>query len=158
MRAEWMASGACTSGSTAPPRGATKRAPGGAATTSTTRAERCRRCRSPLPEPLGWDAERPVEARGRVLPRDDHRHLRDGVVVVVSLHAREQLVVDVTARVRDRVGVFERHLLRVAEERALREVVERLKLLRRDTEPAAHGSIGVLSELAAVPPGDATVE
>src|SRR5258705_3581938 len=111
-----------------------------------------------LPEPLRWDAERPVEARGRVLPRDDHRHLRDGVVVVVPLHADEQLVVDVAARVRDRVGVLERHLLRVAEERALRVVVERLELLRRDAEPAAHGSIGVLSELAAVPPGDTTVE
>jgi hypothetical protein len=114
--------------------------------------------RSSLPEPLRWDAERPVEARGRVLPRDDHRQLRDGVVVVVVLHAREQLVVDVAARIRDRVGVFEGYLLRVAEERALRVVVERLELLRRDAEPAAHGSIGVLSELAAVPPGDATVE
>src|SRR6266567_85952 len=114
--------------------------------------------RSWLPEPLRWDAERPVEARGRVLPRDDHRQLRDGVVVVMPLHAREELVVDVAARLRDRVGVFERHFLRVAEERALRVVVERLQLLRRDAEPAAHGSIGVLSELAAVPPGNATVE
>jgi hypothetical protein len=42
----------------------------------------------------------------------------------VPLHAREQLVVDVTARVRDGVGVFERDLLRVAEERALRIVAE----------------------------------
>src|SRR5437660_8238155 len=40
MRAAWTASGACTSGSTAHPRGATRRASGGAATTSTTRAER----------------------------------------------------------------------------------------------------------------------
>src|SRR5207253_2871655 len=40
IRAEWTASGACTSGSTAHPRGATRRASGGAATTSTTRAER----------------------------------------------------------------------------------------------------------------------
>src|SRR5688572_9267745 len=114
--------------------------------------------RSWLPEALRWDAERPIEARGRVLPRDDHRQLRDGVVVVVPLHAREELVADVAARLRDGVGVFERHLLGVAEERALCVVVERLELLRRDTEPAAHGSIRVLSELAPVPPGDATVE
>src|SRR5881296_3627615 len=40
MRAAWTASGACTSGSTAPPRGATRRASGGAATTSTTTIER----------------------------------------------------------------------------------------------------------------------
>src|SRR5215831_6309283 len=39
MRADWTASGACTSGSTAPPRGATRRASGGAATTSTASAE-----------------------------------------------------------------------------------------------------------------------
>ena len=77
-----------------------------------------------LPEPLRWDAERPVEARRCVLPRDDHRQLRDSVVVVVPSHAREQLVVDVAVCVRDRVGVFERNLLRVAEERALRIVVE----------------------------------
>jgi len=42
MRADWTASGACTSGSTAHPRGATRRAFGGAATTSTTRPERSR--------------------------------------------------------------------------------------------------------------------
>src|SRR5881409_2685460 len=40
MRADWTASGACTSGSTAPPKDATRRASGGAATTSTTSAER----------------------------------------------------------------------------------------------------------------------
>src|SRR2546426_1133531 len=45
MRADWTASGACTSGSTAHPRGATRRASGGAATTSTTRAERSPGCR-----------------------------------------------------------------------------------------------------------------
>jgi hypothetical protein len=73
---------------------------------------------------LRWDAEGPVEARGCVFPRDDHRQLRDGVVVVVPLQAREQLVIDVAARDRDRIGVFERDLLRVAEERALRIVAE----------------------------------
>src|SRR5437870_6965456 len=39
MRADWTASGACTSGSTAPPRGATRPACGGVATTSMTRDE-----------------------------------------------------------------------------------------------------------------------
>src|SRR5438093_13025401 len=38
--AEWTASGACTSGSTARPRGATRRGSGGAATTSTTASDR----------------------------------------------------------------------------------------------------------------------
>ena len=36
MRVGWTASGACTSGSTAPPRGVTRRASGGAATTNTS--------------------------------------------------------------------------------------------------------------------------
>src|SRR6266705_2484781 len=40
MRADWTASGACTSGSTAHPKGATRKVSGGAATTSTTSAER----------------------------------------------------------------------------------------------------------------------
>src|SRR4030095_10696153 len=47
MRADWTASGACTSGSTARPGDATRRGSGGAATTS-TRAE----CRSPFADPL----------------------------------------------------------------------------------------------------------
>src|SRR5207247_151808 len=44
MRADWTASGACTSGSTAPPRGATRprRASGGVATTSTPTKARAR--------------------------------------------------------------------------------------------------------------------
>src|SRR6266446_4672853 len=44
MRADWTASGACTSGSTAHPRAATRRASGGAATMSTTSAERSPGC------------------------------------------------------------------------------------------------------------------
>src|SRR2546429_10009097 len=40
MRADWTGSGGCTSGATAPPRGATRRVSGGAATTSTRSAER----------------------------------------------------------------------------------------------------------------------
>src|SRR5258707_298392 len=39
MRADWMASGVCTSGSTAPPCGATRQESGGSATTSTAIAE-----------------------------------------------------------------------------------------------------------------------
>src|SRR5438132_9828176 len=40
MRADWTASGACTSGSTAHPGGATRQASGGAATMSTATLER----------------------------------------------------------------------------------------------------------------------
>src|SRR5439155_18580459 len=47
IHADSTASGACTSGSTAPPRGATRRASGGAATTSTTGAEGGSRTRVP---------------------------------------------------------------------------------------------------------------
>src|SRR5713101_8354114 len=59
MRADWTASGACTSGSTAHPGGATRRASGCAATTSTTRAERRRGCRGAtagleIPASLFW--------------------------------------------------------------------------------------------------------
>src|SRR5690606_25931644 len=41
MRADWKGFGVCTSGSTAPPRGATNPASGGAAATSTTAADLC---------------------------------------------------------------------------------------------------------------------
>src|SRR6185437_6428203 len=44
MRAGWMASGACISGSTALPGDATRKDPGGCATTSTVRAESSHGC------------------------------------------------------------------------------------------------------------------
>src|SRR2546425_4351922 len=79
MRADWTASGACTSGSTAPPRGVTRRASGGAATTSTTRAERSRGCRGataglvrhPRPPWVGAGPRRPGPASAR--PHRGHR-------------------------------------------------------------------------------------
>src|SRR5882762_8610801 len=53
MRADWTASGACTSGSTAHPRGATRRASGGAATTSTPTKARARaEAEGTLPSPM----------------------------------------------------------------------------------------------------------
>src|SRR5262249_40008755 len=39
MRADWTASGGCTSGSTAPPKPGTRRASGGNATTSTSKVD-----------------------------------------------------------------------------------------------------------------------
>src|SRR5436190_23935307 len=45
MRVDWTGSGGCTNGSTAPPRGATRRVSGGAATTSTGSVEPDRGCR-----------------------------------------------------------------------------------------------------------------
>ena len=111
---------------------------------------------SSLPETLRWNSECPVETRGRVFPRDDHRQLRDGVGVEVSLQVREQIVVDVAGC--HGVGVGERHFLRLAEQRAFRVFVKRIDLICRAAESAAHGSIGVLSKLAAVPPGNATIQ
>jgi hypothetical protein len=76
----------------------------------------------------------------------------------VLLHMCKQRDVNVAVSIRDRVCVFERCLLRFGEKVALRVVVEGVNFLRRITEPAARGSVSVLSVLAAVPPSDATVE
>src|SRR5262245_1668778 len=57
MRAGWTGSGACINGSTAHPRGATKRACGGDATTSTASPERHRGCG-------GATAEREISRHG----------------------------------------------------------------------------------------------
>src|SRR2546430_15152007 len=61
MRADWTACGACTSGSTAPPRGATRRASGGAAMTSTTRDEHDANARTDMASRRGvvpWHVDR----------------------------------------------------------------------------------------------------
>ena len=94
----WTASGACTSGSTAPPRGATRRASGGAATTSTTSAERSRGCRGATAgleisrrglrasflQFTAWKARhlaccREASGRGRTLSADAHTAWRLGL-------------------------------------------------------------------------------
>src|SRR5437868_4068701 len=74
MREEWTASGACTSGSTAHPRGATRRASGGAATTSTTSAERSRGFRASLLRRLGAALRRQRSADDRLV----RVHVGDG--------------------------------------------------------------------------------
>src|SRR5258708_17824591 len=71
MRADWTASGACTSGSTAPPGGATRRASGGAATTSTRGAEPGHGCRRRNPgtgdlTPRGFRASFSASVLGRL--------------------------------------------------------------------------------------------
>src|SRR6202043_3436848 len=70
-RADWTASGACTSGSTVPPGGATRRACGGAATTNTTRAERSRGC-GPTALYCRRDDMSEAYAGGRVCGAIDH--------------------------------------------------------------------------------------
>src|SRR5215468_1867724 len=85
MRVDGTASGACISGSTAPPRGATRRASGGVATTSTASAEPSRG--SPIGADLttyGYSASllRGVGAALRRQCRGDDRlvriHVHDG--------------------------------------------------------------------------------
>src|ERR1700730_6706643 len=87
MRADWTASGACTSGSPAHPRGATRRASGGAATTSTpTKAPARAEAEGTLPSPMeramtdhqivGQDDG--IAGRGRFPARKKgFRHLRE---------------------------------------------------------------------------------
>src|SRR5437870_1368033 len=78
MRADWTASGACISGSTAPPRGVTRRASGGAATTNTSRflirpdrvATRRRRTREQYFS--AYEGEKKV-ARAKICPRTMRR-------------------------------------------------------------------------------------
>src|SRR5262249_40418148 len=69
MRAGWTASGALTNGSTVLPRGATRRASGGAVTTSTTRAEPNRYREASLAIPAAASVE-PIADRD--LSPDDH--------------------------------------------------------------------------------------
>src|SRR5216684_117195 len=111
-----------------------------------------------LPESLGGNAERAVELAGRVLPGDDLGQLDRCVVVVEAADPREQIVADVTIAERDGVRVLQGHALGLRVERAGRVVAKGQDLLVRHAEPAAHGSIDVLSELAAVQRGDTAIE
>src|ERR687895_16524 len=95
MRADWTASGACTSGSTAPPEGVTRRASGGAATTSTTRAERRRGC---FPANL-------LRRLGAALRRE-----RGGDDRLVRVHASDGVAADARTDVARRRGVVPRHV------------------------------------------------
>src|SRR5207249_7054180 len=79
--AGWTASGACTSGSTARPRGATRRGSGGAATTSTTRAEQNADVRTDMARRRGvvpWHVGRDDGGDDAAVPRPDALALPPG--------------------------------------------------------------------------------
>src|SRR6476469_7820610 len=76
-RADWTPFGACTSGSTAPPRGATRRACGGAGTTSTQTAE----------DDHGPDARTVVDRERGILPRHVGRDDGSDDAAITRSHA-----------------------------------------------------------------------
>src|SRR5262249_18038843 len=93
MPADWMASGACTSGSTAPPKGATKRAFGGFTTTGMSRwRDDRRRTSTRAPQPRGG------ARRGRLARPRSRAHLRRHGAPDLSVRRRRgHDVRDVTA-------------------------------------------------------------
>jgi hypothetical protein len=103
-----------------------------------------------LPEFLRGHAQGAVELAGGILPGDDGRQLYNRVVRVELAQPREQLVRHLAPRDRHRVGVQERDFFGLCVERARRVVRERQDFLVRGSEFAAHGSVDVLSKLAAV--------
>ena len=113
---------------------------------------------SAFPEFLRRDAQRAVELAGSVLPGDDLRQLYQGIVVVIAAQSLEQLICDLAPGDRHRVGVCERRALLFIVERAQGILGERFDLLVREPKLAAHGSVDVLSKLAAVKGRDATIE
>src|SRR5262245_12225369 len=89
--AAWTASGACTSGSTAPPGDATTRASGGAATTSTTGAERVGRLAAASGATRGEHAIRLPAPRARPEVGREHLallHRHEGQEGLLHAHAR----------------------------------------------------------------------
>ena len=83
MRADWTASGACTTGSTAPPRAATRslEATGGATTTSTTSAEPSHGCR--------WRNRGDERSRVAWLPGPILQYIQPLVVAAVHKHSAD---------------------------------------------------------------------
>src|SRR5439155_9765476 len=97
------------------------------------------------------------EFGGSVLPGDDRRQLDEGVVVVVAAESAEQLVRHLASGDGHRVRVLQGEPLGLVVPGTGPVLGEAVDLLRGHAELAAHGSVDVLSELAAVQGGDAAV-
>lgn len=110
------------------------------------------------PQPLRGHAQRPVELARRVLPGNDRRQLDQCVAVEEPAQPLEELILYVSVAIGHTVGVLQHGSLHLAVERASRIIGQRQDLLVGDAGLAAHGSLEVLSELAAVDHGDPPVD
>lgn len=99
-----------------------------------------------------------IEFAGCIFPGDGHGEFDDLWVVKVGLHALEELVVDVTVAIGDRLGVFEGDAFVFAEEITLPPVLDGEQLLIGYAKFATSGSVDIGSEDAAIDLGDAAIE
>ena len=109
------------------------------------------------PQVLRRYAQGPVELARRVLPGYGSSELHQGVLFKDEAQAREEIVVHVLVGNGHALGVLQGHALLLLVQRARGVLVHGEYLLVGNPQVAAHGSVYVLSEFAAVYGSDSPV-
>ena len=119
--------------------------------------QRVRLLNSSAPQFLRRDAQRPIEFTGSVLPRDRRRQLDQSIIVIEFAQSREEFFADVLTGDGHRVSELQREPFRFRKQFTVCVIQHCFDLLIGDAEPAAHGSVDVLSKLAAIEERNPTI-
>ena len=111
-----------------------------------------------LPQLLRRHAQGAIEFTGCVFPGNRGRQLYQSIFVKNFPQSREKFVANFAAGYRHGVGKLERKAFHIGKEFAVRVVGESVDFFVGNAELAAHGSVYVLSKLAAVEEGDAPID
>src|SRR5437667_407375 len=111
-----------------------------------------------LPELLGGNAQCSIEFARRVFPGDDLGQFDERVLVIELAQAGEEGIADLTSGNGHGISILQRDALDFAIEWTRGVIGQSENLLIRETQTAAHGSIDILSKLAAVKPGNPPVD
>ena len=113
---------------------------------------------TPLPQLLRRHAQSAIELTGGVFPGDRGCQLHQSVLIEKFAQSLKEFIADVASRNCHSVGEFKRKAFRLSVEVTVRVIGDGVNLVVGNSELAAHGSIYVLSKLAAVEKGNAPIE
>ena len=111
-----------------------------------------------LPQLLRWNSQGAIEFTRRVLPGDRRGQLNQRIVIIKLTQARKQFIAYLPTCDCHRVGKLQGEALGLVKQVAARVIQHRVDLVMGNSEAAAHGSVDVLSKLAAIQESHATID
>jgi hypothetical protein len=112
----------------------------------------------PLPQLLRRNAQGAIEFTRRVFPGDSGRQLHNLIFSEALSHPREEFICNFAPGYGHSIGILKRQAFSLTIEIARCVIGQRINLVIRNSKLTAHGSINVLSKLAAVKKGDAAID
>ena len=111
-----------------------------------------------LPQLLRRNAQSAIEFTRRILPGDCRGQLNQRIVIIKLTQARKQFIAHFPTSDGHRVGKLQGDALGRVKQIAVRVIQNRVDLVIGNSEAAAHGSVYILSKLAAIQKSDTTID